>query len=433
MLGQIFAGAVAAVAPGPAVHRAIRSLEVTGAPWIRILALGKASVAMATAAADALADRGLRVRDGLVVPPHAAILADPAFVIVPGDHPLPGPRSAKASAAVARFAEDGRPEDLVIVLLSGGTSSLVGAPVQTLAPEEFNALQEFLFRSGLPIGQVNRIRRRCARWGAGRLATALVPARVEVLAIADVPSGELADIGSGPCSPDGDRAGDLKSFLGEAGLWRDMPSGVRRLLDETIGGRAAETPADGDPRLAGVRGQVIASNQDAIEGALRAARNLGLDARAGTPALSGPAAAAGRRIAAHLLQVDPGARGICIVWGGETTVQVAALAGGHGGRCQELALAAAEILAGTTGSAVTVLAAGTDGRDGQTPAAGGFAEPTTWQAIGAAGRDPAADLAGHDSHSALAAIRATLTTGPTGTNVMDLVIGIVQPQAERSS
>lgn len=428
LLEQVFAGALAAAAPGPAVHRAIRSLEVTGSPWIRILALGKAAVAMATAAADALAARELRVRDGLVVATHPTTLADPALTVVVGDHPVPGPRSATAADAVARFASEGRPDDLVLVLLSGGTSSLVGAPVAPLGPEDFRSLQEFLLHSGLPIDTVNRIRRRGARWGAGRLAAALAPARVEVLALADVPGGALQDIGSGPCSPDADRAGDLKAFLGEAGLWRQMPPGYLRLLDDTIAGRVEETAASGDPRLAGVQGRVIASNQDAVDGALRMARDLGLDARAGSPTLSGPAAEAGRRIADQLRHTDPGPRGVCVVWGGETTVHVPPGAKGQGGRCQELALAAAESLAQPGESTVALLAAGSDGRDGQTPAAGGFAEPTTWRAIKAAGRDPAADLSGHDSHSALAAVRATYTTGPTGTNVMDLVIGIVQPR-----
>lgn len=431
MLEQVFDAALAAVAPGPAVHRTMRDLEVAEPAWTRILALGKASVAMASAAADALAARGLRIRDGVVVPTRAATLADPALIVVPGDHPLPGPRSAKAAAAVARFVEEGRPGDLVLILLSGGTSSLVGAPVPGLDPGEFGALQEFLLHSGLPIGQVNRIRRRVARWGAGRLAAALPPGPVQVLAIADVPGGNLADIGSGPCSPDADRAGDLKGFLGESGLWREMPAGVRRLVDDTIAGRLPDTPAAGDPRLARVKGQVIASNHDAVEGALSAARNLGLAARAGSLPLSGPAAEAGRQIASELLQTDPGTHGACVVWGGETTVQVAPGSGGIGGRSQELALAAAEVLDGSDAMEVALLAAGTDGRDGQTPAAGGFADNGTWRALRVAGRDPAADLARHDSHTALAAIGATLDTGPTGTNVMDLVIGIVQPGTPR--
>ncbi len=425
LLEQIFHGALDGASPTRAVQRALAALPIEGDPWIRILAIGKAAVPMANAAAEALAGRGLRVRDGLVVPPHPATPLDPALTVVPGDHPLPGSRSRRAADAVGRFVEDGRTGDFVLVLLSGGTSSLIGAPVATLPTADWDALQAHLLESGLPIGVVNRIRRRAARWGAGRLAAALAPARVEVLAIADVPGDHVADIGSGPCSADPDRAGNLKAYLGEAGLWHGLPTGFHRLIDATIAGRVDETPAATDPRLAGVTTRVIASNGDAIAGALQAAKDLGLrPVQGGTP-LTGEAAAMGRLVAEQLLATDPGPHGTCVVWGGEPTVRLEPGTRGVGGRAQELALAAAEVLAGAGTVVPALLVAGTDGRDGPTPAAGAVVDQTSWRALAALGRDPAADLAGHDSHTALTAIGATLVTGPTGTNVMDLAIGIV--------
>jgi hydroxypyruvate reductase len=427
LLERIFQGAIAAVAPGPAVQRAVAGLPIGGSPWLRILAMGKAAVPMATAAADALQARGLRVRDGLVIPAQPTMLHHPVLRVVPGDHPIPGEGSREAAREVGRFARQGRPGDLVLVLLSGGTSSLIAAPVDHLDADDLVALHQVLIRSGQPVGLVNRLRRRCSRWGAGRLALALAPARIELLAISDVPGDVLADIGSGPCSPDPDRALALRDFLQSASLWTELPAGVRRLLDETVLGTIADTPARGDPRLEGVGTRIIARNRDAVLGAMRAATGAGLVAEAAAEVLAGEAAPMGRRIAEQLLAPPATGTARCVVWGGETVVRLEPEHQGLGGRSQELALAAASVLGRSQGDFPALLAAGTDGRDGPTPAAGGFAMPGTWRRIRAAGRDPAADLAAHDSHRALAAADATLVTGPTGTNVMDLVIGLSRP------
>jgi len=424
LLERIFEGAVTAVAPGPAVQRAVAGLDVAPGTWVRVLALGKAAVPMAAAADDALSARGLRVRDGLVVPPQAALLPRPDFLVVPGDHPLPGPRSRQAAAAVERFARDGRPGDLVLVLLSGGTSSLVAAPVPGFSEAALAELHAWLLAAGLPIHDTNRLRRRFSRWGAGRLALALAPARVEVLAISDVPGDALGDIGSGPCSPDPDSADGLTAWLREAGLRASLPAAALDHLDATRAGRWLETPKAGDPALAGVASRIVAANGDAVRGALRAAEAAGLEARAAGEPLAGEAAAMGRRIARRLVDTPPAGVPTCLVWGGETVVRLATGTPGSGGRCQELALAAAEVLAEARGELPALLAAGTDGRDGATPAAGGHADPGTWRRIGAAGRDPARDLATHHSHPALQAAGALLLTGPTGTNVMDLVIAL---------
>jgi hydroxypyruvate reductase len=404
----------------------VADLAIGGSPWLRILAMGKAAVPMATAAADALQARGLRVRDGLVIPAQSTMLHHPVLRVVPGDHPIPGERSREAAREVGRFARQGRPGDLVLVLLSGGTSSLIAAPVDHLDGDDLVALHQVLIRSGQPVSVVNRLRRRCNRWGAGRLALALAPARIELLAISDVPGDVLADIGSGPCSPDPDRAAELRDFLQAASLWTELPVGVRRLLDETILGTIPDTPAAGDSRLEGVGARIIAGNRDAVLGAVRAATGAGLEAEAGAETLAGEATPMGRRLAEQLLAAPVTGAPRCVVWGGETVVRLAPSHHGLGGRSQELALAAASVLARGRGDFPALLAAGTDGRDGPTPAAGGFATPGTWQRIQAAGRDPAADLAAHDSHRALAAADATLATGPTGTNVMDLVIGLLR-------
>jgi hydroxypyruvate reductase len=206
------------------------------------------------------------------------------------------------------------------------------------------------------------------------------------------------------------------------------------------GGKAPETPKPGDPAFNHVDVDLVASNRLALEAVLRRAGSLGLVAQLVSSRLAGEAAPAGREVARTLLSysnpVNPQSGGVhknavCLVWGGETTVTLGAEPPGKGGRNQEFALAAAEVLGlgaegrGERGS-VTLLAAGTDGRDGPTDAAGAIVDASTWLAIRQAGRDPARDLAGHDAYPALDSAGTLLKIGMTGTNVMDVVIGLVQ-------
>lgn len=422
-LEQIFQGALAAVSPGPAVRRALDGIPLDSRRWLRLLALGKAAVPMATAAAEWLRTHDIRLRDGLVVPTAPASLPDPAIRVVPGDHPTPGRRSAQAAAALDRFVSDGRAGDVVLVLLSGGTSSLVAAPVEGLTAGDFQAIHRLLSRTGLPISETNRLRRRFGRWAGGRLAAQLAPAEMIVLAISDVPGDHLADIGSGPCSPDPDSAESLRAWLTATGLWSTLPRSARAVLDATATGRRPDTHA-GPSVFEHVSAQIVAANADALRGARETATRLGLRATVETLPLAGEAAEAGHRIAAELRASPAPASAICRIWGGETVVR---LPEGHtelGGRSQELALAAAGVLASKSGSYPALLAAGTDGLDGRGDAAGAVVDPSTWRRIIAAGYDPGAALAAHRSHAALAAAGALLYTGPTGTNVMDLVIGL---------
>lgn len=419
VLPRLYQAALSAVAPAPAVRRALRDDAPPPGPWTRILALGKAAVPMAVAAADTLQAQGHHVRDALVIPPYGGTLPDPPFRVVPGNHPIPGSASAEAARAVARFVADGRPGDLVVVLLSGGTSSLIGAPIEGLPVADYRRLVDRLVHAGLPIGAVNRVRRRFSRWGGGRLGVALAPATQLVLAISDVPGDAPADIGSGPCAADPDTAESLLAWIEAEGLDPLLPPAARTMLRS--GG--AETERADDSRLAGIETRIIASNREAMRGAAEAAAGLGLRVALQDEPLAGDAAECGRKLARRLL-TDTGPGPACLVWGGETTVHVPEGSRGRGGRSQELALAAAEVLREADGEYPALLAAGTDGTDGPTDAAGALVTPATWGRIVAAGRSPDRDLGGHDSHPALDAAGALLRPGPTGTNVMDLAIGL---------
>lgn len=424
ILEQVFQGALAAVAPGPAVRRGLEGVELNPRQWIRLLALGKAAAPMATAAADVLRERGIRLRDGLVMDSRAVTLTNPALRVVVGDHPVPGRRSAEAARALERFTEDGRPGDVVLVLLSGGTSSLLGAPVSGLTQGDLEAIHRLAMRAGLPIGQMNRLRRRFSRWAAGRLAAALVPADLHLLAISDVPGDAFADIGSGPCSPDPDRAGPLREWLMASGLWDAIPANARTALDAVVAGDLPDTPSSGDAVFHRVQPRIIAANADAMRGAKETAIRLGLRATTDPQPLSGDAAAMGRHLGHRLMAAPRLEHPACLIWGGETAIALPEDHTARGGRSQELALAAAEVLAAAAGSYPALLAAGTDGVDGRGDAAGAVVDPSTWQRIVAAGRQPLADLQVHQSYDALDSAGALLRTGPTGTNVMDLVLAL---------
>jgi glycerate 2-kinase len=253
-----------------------------------------------------------------------------------------------------------------------------------------------------------------------------------VFVVSDVIGDDLASIGSGPCVPDPATATEVRGLLEDAGLWERVPDAVRRELLAAESGETAETPKPGDQAFARVTHDLIASNRLAVDAAAARAAALGLVPEVARAPLAGEAARAGERIAATLLQHcgrgeiaqhSPHFPRRCFVWGGETTVTLGDMRPGIGGRCQELALAAARVLAGAP-PRVALLAAGTDGRDGPTDAAGAIVDGATWSAIAHAGRDPARDLAAHDAYPALDAAAALIRTGLTGTNVMDVVIGV---------
>jgi len=439
LLGDLYAAAISAVAPGPALAKRLQALEVDPARSIWILALGKASLPMARTAVELLQTRGREPEGGIVVAPAAGASPHPRLTYVQGDHPEPAAGSLAAAEALAQTTAHVRAEDEVWVLLSGGTTSLIGAPEPGLRPAELSAIYGLLLGSGLDITAMNRIRKRFSRWGGGKLARVLAPARVRVYIISDVIGDDLPSIGSGPCVPDPTTAAEVRALLEGADLWRRLPESGRKLVISAEAGNTAETPKRGDPAFARVTLELIASNRLALEAAAKRAAEFGLTPLVMETPIAGEASAVGASIAASLLhncaefpisQPKLHAGPTCVIWGGETTVSLSHNPAGLGGRCQELALAAARVMSSAPES-VALLAAGTDGRDGPTDAAGAIVDGSTWNAIATAGRDPARDLAAHDAYHALDAAGALLRPGLTGTNVMDIVIGVCGGKEKR--
>lgn len=418
-LVDLYLAGVAAAAPGPALAGVLgRAAASAGAGRVWIVALGKAARPMAETAVAHLAGLGLTPAGGVVVVPETAEAPVAGLTTVAGDHPFPGPGSLEAAGAIGDLAGRVRAGDEAWVLLSGGATSLAAAPVDGLAAADLQKLYRILLSSGLDIVQMNNVRKRFSRWGAGRLAVALQPARVRTFVVSDVIGDDPAAIGSGPCVPDPLFASDVMRVLESSGTARLAPPAIVSYLRRVELDPSLETPKPGHPAFGSADSHPVAGNRLSLEAIARRAEQLGWQAKIVAEPLSGEAAEAGRGLASRLLEVAPGT---CLIAGGETVVRIDPANTGLGGRCQELALAAAEVLAGRSPA---LLAAGTDGRDGPTDAAGAVVDGATWSRIEEAGRNPSEDLSGHNSNRALEAAGALLATGLTGTNVMDVVVGL---------
>jgi len=432
LLADLYWSAVRAVAPGPALRAALEAEPTPPSQRVHLFALGKAAGPMAAEAVAVLGRAGRRPTGGLLVVPEGTPSPDPSLAVVVGDHPIPGEGSFDASDRLAIAVQAVEPGDEVWVLLSGGASSLIAAPLPDISRHDLLELFRLLLGSGLDIAAMNRVRKRFTRWAGGRLGVALSHALVKNFTISDVINDDLASIASGPCVADPTTAGELIEFLIQHEIWEPLSPALQAHLLGVRAGQMPETPKPGDPALERIATKIIASNRLAVEAACRQAKHLGISATIVNAALDGEAARRGREIADHLCSNHASPPGMTqgsgmhnhsvFVWGGETTVTLPADAG-VGGRNQELALAAAGRLRDIAGP--VLLSAGTDGRDGPTDAAGAYADAGTWRRIREAGRDPERDLARHDSHAALDAAGDLFRTGMTGTNVMDLVLGFV--------
>jgi glycerate-2-kinase len=427
-LEETLRAALTAVEPEAAVRSALaregRVLRAAGRTFpvagrLTLLALGKAALPMARAALGICGDL---VRGGLVVTharPAGLERLGPLRVREAG-HPLPDARSLEAGRDAAALVSDVGPGDLLLALLSGGASALAALPAEGLDPGDLAATTAALLGGGASVEELNAVRKHLSAISGGRLARLAAPAPVLVLALSDVPGDPLDVIASGPFAPDPTTFGDALAAIGRRGGDR-VPPRVVAHLERGARGLIPETPKSGDLLFGGVTHLLVGNGVMAARAAAARAAALGYEASAIREPLRGEAREAGRKIAAWALELAATGRAACRVWHGETTVTVAGT--GAGGRNQELALAAALELDGAKG--VLLASLGTDGRDGPTDAAGGVADGGTAGRIRAAGLDPAALLGDNDSNRALAAASDLLVTGPTGTNVADLVVLLI--------
>jgi glycerate 2-kinase len=422
--------AVAAAGPGAAVRAHMgadaATLTACGREYpldrpVLVLSVGKASRAMAEAALEIL-DR--RVSDAIVVTPrgYPGAAGDPRVKVFEAGHPLPdGQGMAAAHEIAARTAALG-PGDLCLLLLSGGGSSLMPLPHPPLTLEDKVETTALLLRCGADIREINTVRKHLSGIKGGRLAEG-TKGTIVTLAISDVVGDSLSFIASGPTVADPTTFSDAYEVLGRYDLLRSMPRAARAFLERGIAGSIEETPKVLPPRFFSA---VIASSRSAVEAAAQEARRHGYEPYVLTTELRGEAREAGRSLAEAALAVRD--RGLplpapaCLLAAGETTVTV--VGNGRGGRNQEIALAAAVELVGEPGILVASFA--TDGKEGNTDAAGGFASGQTVARGTQAGLDPRACLEANDAFRFLQAAGDLLVTGPTGTNVNDITCVLVE-------
>jgi len=392
---------------------------------IRVIAAGKAAVPMAQAAGECL---GASLTAGVLVTKthHAAghVLSD-GFQVFEAGHPTPDMNGVRAAHAALRLLEDLTTRDLVLVLLSGGASALLPAPVEPLVLADLQAVTSLLLRSGAPIEELNAVRKHLSRLAGGQMARLAAPAAVVTLILSDVIGDPLDVIASGQTAPDPTTYAEAWRVLERYDLLPRVPPAVREHLAAGMAGAAPETPKAADPCFARVTNLVIGSNRVAARAAAHAAQEAGYRPLLLSTFVEGEAREVAKVAAALMRSVrtygEPLPPPACLLWGGETTVTVRG--NGKGGRNQELALAAALALEGLPD--VALLALATDGTDGPTDAAGAIVDGATAGRARALGLDLHAALRANDAYPALAALEALLRLGPTGTNVNDLLVMLI--------
>ena len=377
---------------------------------------GKASGLMAVELEHLLGrelDRGV-----VVVPDYQTFLPKLEKIrFVTSTHPLPSKKGVKGVRQMLGALKGVSEEDLVIALFSGGGSALMPAPLEGLTVEELDITTNLLLKSGAEIREMNCVRKHLSQIAGGRLVEKAGEAQVLGLIISDVVGDDLSSVASGPTVADPTTFAEAEGVLRARGVWRKIPASVRKVIVSGAQGRVRETPKPGDPVFDRVTNALIGSNATATAAAEEALQSLGYKVRT-AGGVTGEARDVGARLVRNVMST-PGRR-VAVVWGGETTVTVRGA--GIGGRNQELALAAAVGLKRARGTAVVSF--GTDGIDGSTTAAGAYADSTTAERARGMGLNLQRYLDGNDSNTFFRALGDLVVTGPTGTNVNDVMIAI---------
>lgn len=416
-LAALLGAALAAADPAAAVRRALhldgdglrlgrRRIALSHGGRVFLIALGKAAPAMAAAAIEIL---GERIAAGVVtelVP--SGYIYPPSVHLFRTGHPLPDESSLRAGRAMLGLAGQARRGDVVLALVSGGGSAMAEALRPGIGLDDLRRLTAQLLFAGAPIATINNVRAELSELKGGGLARAASPARLVGLLLSDVVGNDPASVASGPTVVPSRAPGLARRTLERLGLWPAVPGSIREALSQPT------LPATVDPPPVNI---VIARNADLLAAAAAEARRLGFRVHVLTERLQGEASTVGARLGRRLRESSPPA---CLLAGGETTVTLRR--GGRGGRNQELALSAALSLDGA--GRLLLAAFASDGIDGPTDAAGAWVDGSTIERARSSGLDAHQALEAHDTYPFLDAIGALLLTGPTGTNLNDLVVGL---------
>lgn len=430
---SIFLAGIDAVRPERLLAReevdALLIESVANASQVFVLGFGKAAAAMAVALERVLP---APPAEGAVIVPESYLTTLPpdlrprTIQLLPGGHPHPTAASVASARHLMHLADTAQEQDLVIVLVSGGGSALFADFSPGISLDDAREVNRLLLGAGASIDQINVLRKHLSCVSGGRLAAASHPARCLTLAISDVPGDDPAVIASGPTVADPSTFADALAVIDALDIRKRLPRSVTDHLERGIRGMEPESVKSGDLRLERSSFHLLGGNADALRAASDLAAALGYRIERGPVPLEGEAADAGRTIARYAVSADV-PEPTCWLYGGETTVTLQDESG-TGGRNQELALAASRVLSACDDHCV-LLAGGTDGIDGPTDAAGGLVTARTADAALLQDLDIDAALRRHDAYGLLERLDALVFTGPTHTNVMDLVIALRAPES----
>lgn len=387
-----------------------------------ILAIGKAAASMAAAAEAHYARMPAARLEGIALTRYGHARPTRFVEVIEASHPVPDAAGLAAAARILDLARTLGPDDLALVLLSGGGSALATLPVQGVALADKQQLTRALLASGAPIADINCVRKHLSRIKGGRLAAAIAPAPMLTLAISDVAGDDPSVIASGPTVPDPTTREDALAILARYRI--PLAASLRAALEAV-----PESPRPGDPLFARARYEIVASGAGALAAAAREAEAAGYEVLDLGDRIEGEARDVAVAHARLALKARAGGRRLAILSGGETSITIEDPArAGRGGRNQEYALALARALDGAPG--VFALAADTDGIDGGWGAAddpaGALVFPDTLARARKLGLDPASALASHDSGGFFGRLGDLLKTGPSYTNMNDFRVILVE-------
>ncbi len=403
LVAHVLASAFDSVEPGAAVKKHLRDHPLCAGRKTFAFGLGKAACAMTQALADEMP-----LADALVVTKYASNLSVVPVTVIEGNHPIPGEASLHAGIAATKFLSQLTQDDLLVCLISGGGSALMTAPRVPIT--DLQMLTSGLLACGARIEEINTLRRHLDELKGGGLLSLVNGARVITLLLSDAAGDSLEAIASGPTAPDPTTCADVIAIIKKYELKDKIPASIIPALKETL--------KPDHPIFARVINTVIAGNSIALQAAQVQAELQGLKAKITNSVLEGEARLLGYETALQFkesLQTLP--RPFCLLAGGESTVILRGV--GRGGRNQELALAAVDVLAGLED--VMLVSISTDGEDGPTDAAGAFVTGETAQEAKSLGMFAPDYLLRNDAYSFFDQIDQLLKTGPSGTNVNDLV------------
>lgn len=400
---RIVSESIRAVLPDEAVQRALRTFEPRGGR-IYLAAAGKAAWQMAQAAVKAVP----AIERGIVITKYGHVPHPiPGIDCLEAGHPVPDENGFAATERMLNMVHGLTAQDTVLFLLSGGGSALMEKPL--ISGAELQDITSQLLRCGADIVEINTVRKRLSAVKGGRFAQACSPAQVYSIVLSDIIGDPLDMIASGPSYPDSSTCAQAMAVADKYQL--KLSERARTLLGQ-------ETPK----QLTNVTTQITGSVRELCAAAARECAALGYEPVILTDRLNCEAREAGRFLAAVARTHAGDGRATAYLAGGETVVHVTGT--GRGGRNQELVLAAAEGIAGLKNAAV--LSVGSDGTDGPTDAAGGYADGDTWETLAAVGCDAAAMLNNNDAYHALKAADGLIVTGATGTNVNDVAVVLIR-------